>query len=67
MTGARRTRARSPAASVSTWCGSGVGRCYENRVAESFVATLEHELLAGPDFASCDAARRAIFEFVVVW
>jgi transposase InsO family protein len=43
------------------------GDCYDNAVAESFFATLEHELLADADFASRDAARRAIFEFIVVW
>lgn len=41
--------------------------CYDNSVAESFFATLEHELLADADFASRDTARRAIFEFIEVW
>jgi len=43
------------------------GDCYDTSVAESFFATLEHELLAEADFASRDAARRAIFEFIEVW
>lgn len=43
------------------------GDCYDNAVAESFFATLEHELLADADFASRDEARRAVFEFIVVW
>jgi putative transposase len=43
------------------------GDCYGNSVAESFFATLEHELLAEADFGSRDAARRAIFEFIEVW
>ncbi len=43
------------------------GDCYDNAVAESFFATLEHELLADADFASRDAARGAIFEFVEAW
>jgi putative transposase len=43
------------------------GDCWDNAVAESFFATLEHELLADSDFASRQAARRAIFEFIEVW
>lgn len=43
------------------------GHCWDNAVAESFVATLEHELLAEADFASRDAARRAIFPFIEEW
>lgn len=43
------------------------GNCWDNAVAESFFATLEHELLAESDFPSRDAARRAIFEFIEVW
>ena len=43
------------------------GDCLDNAVAEAFFATLEHELLAEADFASRDAARRAIFEFIEVW
>lgn len=43
------------------------GDCWDNAVAESFFATLEHELLADEDFPSRQAARRAIFEFIEVW
>ena len=43
------------------------GDCWDNAVAESFFATLEHELLAEEDFPSRHAARRAIFEFIEVW
>lgn len=43
------------------------GNCWDNAVAESFFATLEHELLAESDFPSRQAARRAIFEFIEVW
>jgi transposase InsO family protein len=43
------------------------GNCWDNAVAESFFATLEHELLATTRFASHVAARAAIFEFIEVW
>lgn len=43
------------------------GDCWDDAVAESFFATLEHELLADSDFPSRQAARRAIFEFIEVW
>lgn len=43
------------------------GNCWDNAVAESFFATLEHELLAEADFPSRQAARRAIFAFIEVW
>lgn len=43
------------------------GDCWDNAVAESFFATLEHELLAESNFPSRQAARRAIFEFIEVW
>ncbi len=43
------------------------GECWDNAVAESFFATLEHELLADADFPSREAARRAIFERIEVW
>ena len=36
-------------------------------MAESFFATLEHELLAGSDFRTRAEARQAIFEFIEVW
>ena len=43
------------------------GDCWDNAVAESFFATLEHELLAEADFGSRLVARREIFEFIEVW
>lgn len=43
------------------------GDCWDNAVAESFFATLEHELLADTAFASHADARYAIFEFIEVW
>ena len=43
------------------------GDCWDNAVAESFFATLEHELLADADFHSRCEAERAIFEFIEVW
>jgi transposase InsO family protein len=46
---------------------SAKGDCYDNAVAESFFATLEHELLAMERFATRAAARRALFEFIEVW
>jgi transposase InsO family protein len=46
---------------------SGKGDCWDNAVAESFFATLEHELLAGADFHSRREAHHAIFEFIEVW
>lgn len=46
---------------------SRTGNCWDNAVAESFFATLEHELLADADFPSRRDARRAIFEFIEVW
>ena len=43
------------------------GDCYDNAVAEAFFATLEHELLAGADFATRAEAHRAVAEFIEVW
>lgn len=43
------------------------GDCYDNAVAESFFATLEHELLTESDFHSRAEARQAIFAFIEVW
>ena len=43
------------------------GDCWDNAVAESFFATLEHELLADAAFASHVDARSAIFEFIEIW
>ncbi len=46
---------------------SGKGDCWDNAVAESFFATLEHELLAESDFHSRREAHHAIVEFIEVW
>lgn len=43
------------------------GNCYDNAVAESFFATLEFELLSQYDWATRDAARRAIFSHIEIW
>jgi transposase InsO family protein len=43
------------------------GDCWDNAVAESFFATLEHELLALETFATRRAAQHALFEFIEVW
>ena len=44
---------------------SGKGDCWDNAVAESFFATVEHELLADVTFVSRAAARAAIFDFII--
>ena len=46
---------------------SRTGDCWDNAVAESFFATLEHELLVDHDWATHTQARQAIFEFIEVW
>jgi transposase InsO family protein len=46
---------------------SAKGNCYDNVVAESFFATLEHELLDREVFATHALARRALFDFIEVW
>ncbi|HEY0779873.1 MAG TPA: IS3 family transposase, partial [Gemmatirosa sp.] len=38
-----------------------------NAVAEAFFATLEHELLAGADFATRAEAHAAVAAFIEVW
>ncbi len=43
------------------------GDCWDNAVAESFFATLEHELLRDANFHSHREAHHAIFEFIEVW
>jgi putative transposase len=43
------------------------GDCWDNAVAESFFATLEHELLATSDFHSHREAERAIADFIDGW
>ena len=46
---------------------SAKGDCYDNAVAESFFATLEHELLSVERFATHGDAKRGLFEFIEVW
>jgi putative transposase len=46
---------------------SRTGNCWDNAVAESFFATLEHELIDDTPLPSRAAARTAIFEFIEVW
>jgi len=43
------------------------GDCWDNAVAESFFATLEHELLAGNVFDSHRDANAAIYDFIEHW
>jgi transposase InsO family protein len=46
---------------------SRTGNCYDNAVMESFWSTLKTELVYHVKFATRDAARKAIFEFVEVF
>jgi putative transposase len=46
---------------------SRTGDCWDNAVAESFFATLEHELIADHDWATRAEARRDIFAFIEEW
>ncbi|MDH3289342.1 MAG: IS3 family transposase [Betaproteobacteria bacterium] len=46
---------------------SGRGNCYDNAVAESFFSTLKNELVHHCDFASREAARAAIFDYIEVF
>lgn len=41
--------------------------CYDNAVVESFFATLEWELIERSDWATRDAARLAIFDYIECW
>lgn len=41
--------------------------CYDNAVVESFFATLEWELIERNDWATRDAARVAIFDYIECW
>jgi len=41
--------------------------CYDNAVVESFFATLEWELIESSDWATRDAARLAIFDYIECW
>ena len=43
------------------------GDCWDNAVAESFFATLEHELLADADFAGAREAHAAVAAFIDEW
>lgn len=43
------------------------GDCWDNAVAESFFATLEHELFTVADFHSRREAHRAILDFIEAW
>lgn len=43
---------------------SRTGNCWDNAVAESFFATVEHELLAHHDFPSHHAAHRALADYL---
>ena len=45
---------------------SGKGNCYDNAVAESFFHTLKVELIHGENFATREAIRRAVFEYIEV-
>jgi transposase InsO family protein len=46
---------------------SRTGDCWDNAVVESFFATLKTELVEGADWATREAARAAIFEYIEVW
>ena len=44
----------------------GKGNCYDNAVAESFFHTLKVEAIHGESFATRDAMRRTVFEYLEV-
>lgn len=46
---------------------SGTGNCYDNAAMESFFATLKKELVHQEDYASREAARQSIFEYIEVF
>jgi putative transposase len=46
---------------------SRTGDCWDNAVAESFLATLKAERVAGADWPTRAAARAALFEYIDVW
>ena len=46
---------------------SRTGNCWDNAVAESFFATLEHELIVDHDWATHTQARHDIFVFIEEW
>ena len=62
--GAYRARLEAARAVASM---SRTGDCWDNAVAESFFATLEHELIADHDWATRTDARRDIFAFIEEW
>ncbi len=43
------------------------GDCYDNAVAESFLSTLECELVMRHDWHTKAEARRAIFRYIETW
>lgn len=43
------------------------GNCWDNAMAESFFATLKTELIQGQVWATHEAARIAVFEYIEVW
>jgi len=45
---------------------SGKGNCYDNAGAESFFHTLKVEMIHGENFATREAMRRAVFEYIEV-
>jgi putative transposase len=46
---------------------SRTGNCYDNAVAESFFATFKRELVDRERYATRDAARQSIFEYIEVF
>ena len=46
---------------------SGTGNCYDNAAMESFFATLKKELVHQEDYATREAARQSIFEYIEVF
>lgn len=46
---------------------SGKGNCYDNAAMESFFATLKKELVHQEDYATREAARKSIFEYIEVF
>ena len=45
---------------------SGKSNCYDNAVAESFFHTLKVEMVHGESFATREAMRRTVFEYIEV-
>ena len=46
---------------------SGTGNCYDNAAMESFFATLKKELVYQENYATREAARQSIFEYIEVF